>query len=93
MFEWDEQKAIANVAKHGIRFEEAARAFFGLTLTSESRRGDELRFTTIAQAHEELIVIVRTPRQGVVRLISARRAARHEQRAYRQAVLRGAGTG
>jgi uncharacterized DUF497 family protein len=26
-FEWDEEKAVANEAKHGVRFEEAAQAF------------------------------------------------------------------
>ena len=26
-FEWDEEKAAANVAKHGIRFDYAARVF------------------------------------------------------------------
>lgn len=27
-FEWDENKAHSNVVKHGVRFEEAAEAFF-----------------------------------------------------------------
>lgn len=27
-FEWDDQKALANVAKHGVTFAEAAEVFF-----------------------------------------------------------------
>ncbi|MEW5941472.1 MAG: BrnT family toxin, partial [Chloroflexota bacterium] len=28
LFEWDSQKAIANLRKHGISFEQACEAFF-----------------------------------------------------------------
>jgi uncharacterized DUF497 family protein len=85
MFEWDDQKAASNLAKHGIDFEDALLVFSSLCLTAPSPRGDEMRFATIGELKGT--VVVWTERDGgVKRLISARRARRDERDGYRQAI-------
>src|SRR5580698_5395515 len=76
-FEWDDAKAVLNLATHGISFEQATRAFsdeFAIELIDD--RGDygELRFVRIAKAKESsLLVVVYTEREERNRIISARR--------------------
>lgn len=52
MFEWDAAKAAANLAKHGIGFEQASRIFDGPVLTAADIRVDygELREISIGVA-------------------------------------------
>jgi uncharacterized protein len=80
--EWDRPKAAANLLKHGVRFSEAVTVLFDdLAVTVEDE--DELRFITIgASAGGQVLVVVYTWRDHRVRLISARRAAPKERRAY-----------
>ncbi len=84
-FEWDEEKNKANLAKHGIAFEEAALIFRGLTLSAIDERQDygERREISIGQLPEPVVVaVVHTDRRGVTRIISARLASRAERRKY-----------
>lgn len=84
-FEWDDKKDQANFEKHGIRFEEAALIFQGITLTVRDEREDyaERREISIGQlSAKAIIVVVHTDRQGVTRLISARPAGRRERKRY-----------
>lgn len=83
-FEWDENKNVANKAKHGIDFETAALVF------SDRRRvefidtihsTDEERYITIGMAYKVLFVVY-TERQDVIRMISARLATAKERRLY-----------
>jgi uncharacterized DUF497 family protein len=85
-FEWDEQKRLSNIAKHGIDFLLASELFDGrLRLDLDSPRGNEQRILSIGQLQDKLIAIARTLRgKDVVRIISARRARHEEERAYRQ---------
>ena len=85
-FEWDEEKAAANVAKHGIRFDYAARVFldpYRLEMPDEREEYEEVRFKTIGMVDNRALVIY-TVRNGNIRLISARRAERYEQRQYHE---------
>lgn len=84
-FEWDERKCLANVAKHGIDFDDAARVFDGPTLESASNRDGEERRLAIGLVDEREVAVVYTVREGRYRIISARRARRYERRAYRAA--------
>lgn len=84
-FEWDAAKAAANVAKHGIDFEDASRIFRGPVLRERSDREGEERWTAIGMSLGVEITVAYTVRNGRLRLISARRARRHERRRYRQA--------
>ena len=87
-FEWDPEKARANLAKHGISFEEAMRAFLdplSVTILDPDHTEGEDRFVLIGQSPTgRLLVVVHTDRGDAVRLISARRATRRERRTYEQ---------
>ena len=89
-FQWDENKNRANTEKHGISFERAALVFDGPILRFEdNRRGyGEIRYKCIGRIDGELFAVVFTPRNGVVRIISARKARRDERRDYRQVLQR-----
>jgi hypothetical protein len=89
-FEWDPDKAEANVRKHGIGFQDAALALLDLGLVKPSPRDDEHRFQSTCLLEGKLIVVVWTPRDNVIRILSARRAKRNERKRYREALLRGA---
>ena len=84
-FEWDEEKAAANLTKHGVSFELAARAFYDpARLDRIDAREDygEDRFLTIGLVGDVELAVVYTLRGDAIRLISARQAERHEQREY-----------
>lgn len=84
-FEWDETKAKTNLIDHGVSFEFAAGVFLDPhRLEWEDDREDygEERFLTIGLASDKELVVVFTHRIGSVRLISARKANRHEQAEY-----------
>lgn len=87
-FEWDAEKGAANRLKHGIDFEDAARALLGPGFLSLSARGDELRFKVLCVLNGRVIVVIWTPRQGAIRIISARKAKTYEQRQYHSEVAR-----
>ena len=86
-FEWDEDKNEANIAKHGISFDDPTGIFNGDILRREDNRRDygETRFTAIGVTAGTELFVVYTMRREVVRIISARRARRDERRTYRQA--------
>lgn len=85
-FEWDEAKNHRNLARHGISFEEAARAFADRTLREVDDRHayGETRFRVYGMVAGRLLCVVYTMRGDRVRIISARRASRAERRTYRQ---------
>ena len=85
MYEWDDAKARANVARHGVSFEQAKAVFDDpLRETRLDDRFDygEDRFVTIGHADGKLYVVVHTDRDGATRIISARAATARERRAY-----------
>ena len=89
-FEWDEAKNAKNVAKHGIDFGDAQRIFSGPCVTRTDERSDmygELREITVGLLDGvSVIVVVHTDRDGRIRIISARRALRHERKRYEAAL-------
>jgi uncharacterized DUF497 family protein len=87
-FEWDVAKNRINIAKHGIDFRDAIRAFDGPVLVEED--GDygygEVRDRSIGRMDGlVVIVIIHTDRAGKVRIISARKATPHERRKFEAA--------
>lgn len=85
-FEWDDRKAEVNRRKHGVGFNDAAQALMGLTFTQPSDGHGETRFTSVCQCGDRMIAVVWTPRDGAIRLISARSARTNERRQYREAI-------
>jgi uncharacterized protein len=80
-FEWHDQKCQANLAAHGIDFEDAIAIWESPVievLSPQFHHGEE-RFLAIGQLLGRVITVVFTWRGEVRRLISAR-AARHNER-------------
>jgi uncharacterized protein len=82
LFEWDEIKRQTNLVKHGIDFRDAIRVFDGPVFESENRRGGEDRIVAIGTVEGVEIVLVYVMRAKHRRIISARRAHRHERQDY-----------
>ena len=82
LFEWDESKREANLAKHLIDFQDAKRIFDGPVFEkTESRRGEDR--TVASGLMEDIeIVVVYVMRGQRRRIISARRASRDERQDY-----------
>jgi uncharacterized protein len=89
-FEWDERKANANLAKHGVGFAEAATVFadpLSLTIPDPAHSASEDRFVILGLSHQNrLVVVVFTERGDTIRVISARRATKKERRTYEEAI-------
>ena len=84
-FEWDDQKNNANIAKHGISFEEAAEIFDYPIHETVDTRADygETRYVGIGRnQYFVLLTVVYTERGEAVRIISARRAIKQEKKLY-----------
>jgi uncharacterized protein len=84
-FDWDPEKAASNFRKHDITFGQAMKAFHdvhGIEVFDDSGLPDEERTSLIAMAEGKLLNVIYTERPPVKRLISARRATRHEQDIY-----------
>ena len=88
-YEWDPPKAQVNVEKHGVTFEEAASVFldpWALTFWDPDHSEEEDREITIGRsARLRVLFVSHAPRDGRVRIISARRATRKEQEQYEEA--------
>lgn len=85
-YQWDRDKAAANLRKHGVDFADAVTVFSDdLAITITDERFDEERFITIGiDAFSRVLVVVYTWRNDEIRLISARKAMRYEQKQYEQ---------
>lgn len=86
-FEWDEVKAEDNYAKHGVTFELAKRVFedpFAIEFLDDREDYGEERFVIIGSADAQVLYVAYTERDDAIRIISARRATKHEQKAYFQ---------
>jgi uncharacterized protein len=88
---WDSVKAASNVRSHGISFETAVRVFADPFHVSEQDRieGGEYRWQTLGFVEGFALLLVAhtwTDADGteVVRIISARRAEKHERKRYEQ---------
>lgn len=83
-FEWDEAKRLTNIDKHGIDFIDVPEVFDGDTVTVEDNRYSytEQRFVTFGLLQGRVIAVVHTDRGESVRIISARKATKYEQRNY-----------
>ena len=84
-FEWDDAKAVSNLAKHGISFADARDVFNDpLALDSEERSLNygEFRSRIIGMGNGRYLTVIYTERGEVIRLISARKSTRAERREY-----------
>jgi uncharacterized protein len=80
LFEWDKAKAEGNARKHGVCFADTFAVFEDPNaLTVDDHEQGEERLVTIGMdCLGRLLVMVYTWRGDSIRIISARRANRHE---------------
>lgn len=87
-FEWNPAKAIANLAAHGVSFDEARDVFddpLSSTVDDPDHSSEEARLRTIGLSRaDRLLVVLHTDRGDTIRIISARRATRREQHQYEE---------
>jgi uncharacterized DUF497 family protein len=91
VFSWDARKALSNLKKHGVSFEEAATVFGdpeALHWDDPVHSQEELRSKRLgASVTGRILIVVYTPRKvndgkEIIRIISARQATRRERKAY-----------
>jgi uncharacterized protein len=86
---WDPVKAATNWTGHGIRFSDAELVLFdplAVTLEDATAVGEQRHISLGSDALGRILVVVYTYRGEDVRLISARRASRREQRQYEEGI-------
>jgi uncharacterized DUF497 family protein len=87
-FDWNPEKAKANLEKHGVSFEEAIEIFSSavdyLEIYDEEHSQDEDRFIAIGPVAGRIVVVVFAEwPEDTIRVISARRATPREIQLYR----------
>ncbi len=84
-FQWNKSKAKDNYVKHGVTFELATSVFndpFAVEFLDDRQDYNEERFVIIGAAERQVLFVAYTERKEVIRIISARRATKHEQEIY-----------
>ncbi|MGD9562111.1 MAG: BrnT family toxin [Pyrinomonadaceae bacterium] len=93
IFEWDIRKERLNINKHGVTFDEAKSIFADenlLTFKDDFHSEAEDRFLSIGLSTDVKILLVvhteigRNSNEILIRLISARKATRNEQKRYEE---------
>ena len=88
-FQWDSAKAVANLKKHRVSFEEAKSVFydeFAIQYFDEEHSDEEERCLMLGMSSGARLLIVchyEYEHGGIVRIISARKATRRESTFYR----------
>ena len=87
-FEWDRAKALANLKKHGITFEEAQSVFYddyAIQFFDNEHSDNEERFLLLGtSSNAKLLLVCHCERDSgdVLRIISARKATKRESAHY-----------
>ena len=93
-FSWDPRKAKSNLRKHRVSFEEAETVFLdehALLIDDPEASGKEDRFVLLGlSAKPRVLVVCHCLREegSVIRIISARRASKREERDYWERVTK-----
>lgn len=89
-FEWDEAKRLKVLDDRGIDFDRAKEIWQTTVLEVPSRKDtNERRFLAVGEVDGRVITVIFTWRNGRRRLITARRARRHEAEDYYASLRRG----
>jgi uncharacterized DUF497 family protein len=88
-FEWDPDKAEKNISKHNVDFDEASSVFddpMFITFLDEEQSIDEERYITIGLSNRgRLLLVAHAERSDRIRIISARKATKNEEKFYQEA--------
>jgi uncharacterized DUF497 family protein len=89
-FEWDAAKAQSNIQKHGVSFDDACTVFDDpphLTTGDPDHSGRESRFVTMGESlFGHLLIVCHCDAEDNIRIISARKANKHERHFYESLV-------
>ena len=87
-FEWDENKAEANLSKHGVSFDEAKTVFddpLYIDFYDPDHSDDEDRYIIIGESQQRRVLIVSyTEHDHKTRLINAREVTPREREDYEE---------
>ncbi len=86
-FEWDDAKAAANHALHGVPFDAARTVFrdpFAMEWLDDREDYGEVRYAIIGMVEGRLLYVAYAMRGERIRIISARGAEPHERRLYHE---------
>lgn len=86
-FTWDKAKRKANLEKHGLDFADAQRVFEGFVIRYEDKQFhyDEQRMIALGMLEAMVVLVVHVERGDVIRVISMRKADKHETNLYYKA--------
>lgn len=86
IFEWDKGKAVENLRKHQISFEEAETVFYdplAFTIADEEHSTQEPRYWNVGRSNRErILLVVYTEVGNIIRIISCRAATAKERKTY-----------
>jgi uncharacterized DUF497 family protein len=85
-YQWDPNKARANLRKHGVAFADAVFVFEDTAaITIEDERAEEERYIAIGMdAQSRVLVVIFTWRNNSIRIISARKTTLPERKQYEE---------
>ena len=83
-FDWDEAKRRANIRKHGIDFVDIPAIFAGdrVTVVDDRFEYGETRYVTLGLLRGRVIAVAHTESDDLIRIISARKATKNEEKNY-----------
>jgi len=85
-FDWHENKAVINISKHGVSFDEASTIFndpLYIDLYDPHHSDEEERYFIIGNSNQgRLFITSYTERDELIRFISARLETRTEREVY-----------
>lgn len=94
-FEWDDEKNKENIRKHELDFADAWEIFDALMLANLDTREDygEERWIGVGFLKNFVVVVVYTETGDVIRVISLRKALKHERTRFEEALRNELGEG
>ncbi len=87
-YEWDENKAVKNLAKHGVSFAEAKTIFddpMYVDFYDLDHSEDEERYLIVGESNRgRLLIVSYTERRESIRIISAREVTKSDRETYKE---------
>ncbi len=88
IFEWDKNKAIFNLSKHQVSFDEAKTVFedpLYIDFYDPDHSEAEERYLIVRRSNKDKILIISyTERENIIRIISARKVTKAEKKVYEE---------
>lgn len=87
-FEWDENKRLLNLKRHGFDFADVWRVFESdrVIFIDDRFDYDELRFVTVGVLRERIVTVVYRENDEITRIISVRKATKNERKRYLEGI-------